>query len=215
MSPFFEPPPPPPELPGRPWTGRPPDTVLSRTVALNLVLARSDKAALWIPSLTAHPEGFEFGIAIRHRLEEGEFVHDVFGAHPRHRRPRPGEGLDPSTLRFGIQFADGGKSTTVDEWRPSEPGESRKPSEGPRLMPTSGGGGDGRWEQGFRVSPLPPEGPLAFVCEWPVAGIPETRSEIDSALVRDAAAEAVPLWPDDDDEGGRSSGSWTMYGPSA
>jgi hypothetical protein len=43
------------------------------------------------------------------------------------------------------------------------------------------------------------------VCEWPLADISETRSEIDSALLRDAAAEAVALWPEA--EGGSDSGT--------
>jgi hypothetical protein len=43
---------------------------------------------------------------------------------------------------------------------------------------------------------LPPPGPLAFVCEWPARGIPETRVEIDAGLVLEAAGRAVAIWPD-------------------
>jgi hypothetical protein len=62
-------------------------------------------------------------------------------------------------------------------------------------------------EYGYWVWPLPPERPLAFVCEWPIADIPETRREIDSAPLRDAAREAVILWSGSETEGG--SDDWT------
>jgi hypothetical protein len=47
---------------------------------------------------------------------------------------------------------------------------------------------------------------LALVCEWPAAGIPLTRHEIDARLILDAAARAevifsdehLPEWPDED-----------------
>jgi hypothetical protein len=42
---------------------------------------------------------------------------------------------------------------------------------------------------------LPPPGPLAFVCEWPARGIPETRAKMDAGLVLEAADRAMPVWP--------------------
>jgi len=47
----------------------------------------------------------------------------------------------------------------------------------------------------FWLWPLPPPGPLAFVCEWPKKGIGERRVDIDASVVLDAAARAEPLWP--------------------
>jgi hypothetical protein len=41
-----------------------------------------------------------------------------------------------------------------------------------------------------------PTGASDLVCEWPARGIPETRAEIDASLVLEAAAQAVPIWPD-------------------
>jgi hypothetical protein len=71
--------------------------------------------------------------------------------------------------------------------------------------PSRRGGG---WHASQWVWPLPPPGPVAFVCEWPVAGIPESRAEIDAQVILDAASRAqvifsdddLPPWPDDDDE---------------
>ena len=48
----------------------------------------------------------------------------------------------------------------------------------------------------FDDIPLPPSGPLTFVCEWPAHGITESRASIEGDLIRVAAAEAVQLWPE-------------------
>ena len=216
---FFEPPPEPPEPapqpPRRPWHGAS-DAAIGKTIAVNLVVGRSSKAAVWIPSLTVYAEGFEFDVEIRHRLEETEFDHPFF-LHHHHRRRRPRtseEGLDPALVRFGIEFADGRKATNLGSRMPfALPGEPDTPPEGPLLVPSrGGGGGGGRWHHGFWVWPLPPDGPLAFVCEWPAADIPETRAEIDSSLIHGAAAEVIELWPESDNSGPGASGgtSFTM-----
>ena len=44
--------------------------------------------------------------------------------------------------------------------------------------------------------PLPPAGPLEFVCEWPALGLPESRAGLDGQLVLDAAAHSIRLWPE-------------------
>jgi hypothetical protein len=44
--------------------------------------------------------------------------------------------------------------------------------------------------------PLPPAGPLEFVCEWPAIGVAETRAVIDAQLILDAAARSTRLWPE-------------------
>jgi hypothetical protein len=59
-----------------------------------------------------------------------------------------------------------------------------------------GPGGGGVWDMEYAVRPLPPLGPLAFSCAWPAQGIPESQAEIDAALIGEAAAGAVPFWPE-------------------
>ena len=51
------------------------------------------------------------------------------------------------------------------------------------------------WDLKLAIQPLPPPGPLAFVCAWPGRGIPEVRVEIDAEHILDAAAAAVPFFP--------------------
>lgn len=111
-------------------------------------------------------------------------------------------------LRFGIEFADGRRVTNV-----GAPGRGPGEPEGPVLWGMGGGGGGGRWHQDFWVWPLPPPGPLGFVCEWPAAGIPLTRVDVDAQLVTDAAARAREMFPDQRTSAG--GGTWVSYGPSA
>ena len=121
---------PPPDPPRRPWA-RARDAVIGKTVALNLVIGQSDKA-LWIPAVTAFPDGFEFRVELRGRLDEEEFGHPFFFAHrPRRRHRTPEEGLDPDLLRLGIQFSDGRKATNIESRMPFPiPGEPDEPPEG-------------------------------------------------------------------------------------
>ena len=62
----------------------------------------------------------------------------------------------------------------------------------------TGGGVDGwSFDMDYRVRPLPPPGPLAFIYSWPGRGIRTSRMEVDGGAVRAAADAAVTLWPDD------------------
>jgi hypothetical protein len=219
MSSFFAPPPPPPEPPERPaqpprrpWHG-PPNRVIGRTVALNLVLGQSDKAVIWIPSVTAYPYLFEFEVEIRHQLDDEGFW-DLFGLHYQRRRSRSADGeLDPEVLRLGIQLSDGRKATNLNPGYPfPDPNDPNTPPAGPILGGGGGGGGgDAGWNYRYWVWPLPPAGPFAFVCEWPFAEIPETRTEIDSALLRDAAADAITVWAENESDASQGDRSTTGH----
>jgi hypothetical protein len=189
VSDFFEPPPPPPEPePYRqpPWVG-PPSNVLGVAVPLRLLLARTADVAVAVVDATAYPTGLEFRVMVRRRERDRLAFDDPLGFHGLHR----GE-LAPDVLRFGVQLSDGSKATSLDGFPPA-----RVEPPGPVLMRRGGGGGGGQWDLGFWLYPLPPPGPLAFVCEWPSESIGLTRQEIDADVIRAAADRAEVLWEEE------------------
>jgi hypothetical protein len=203
VSDFFEPPPPPPEpdpahVQQPPWLG-PPDNVLGTAVPIRLVLARTEKLAVAVTDATAYPDGVLFTVAVRRRISRPDDLDDPL-QHPMgfHHLRRGAAEIPPEVFRFGVQFADGRKATSIGAFPPSE-----LEPDGPVLTQRGGGGGGGQWDFGFWLYPLPPPGPFAFVCEWPSEGVPLSRVEIDASLVREAAEQAEELWGDERRSGGR------------
>jgi hypothetical protein len=211
---FFEAPPPrpEPEPPERkPWWG-PPDNVRGGVAALELTIGRSEKAAITAGAVTAYPEGFEFGLAIRIREPLADALLDpLMFQHRRQRSAEPGGELPPELARWGIEFSDGRKATNLQPFPFGVGRIDEEPPNGPVLIAGGGGGGGSRWEQSCWVWPLPPAGPLAFVCEWPAGSIPLSRVEIEASLILEAAGRAEVLW---EPAVGSSEGGWTGYGVS-
>jgi hypothetical protein len=207
MSDFFELPPPVPEsveddeadfdLP--PWLG-PPLGALPGVVALELVLARSERAAVCITRLEAYSTGFGFEILAFVAPGQKLDLDPMLVGARRHAALRFREGeLPPEVMRIGVQFADGSKATNLDGLA----GVDERPA-APVMTEGGGGGGSGSWRQSEWVWPLPPPGPVSFVCEWPAAQIPLTRSEVDAQIVIDAAARLQVVFT----ASGRATGAW-------
>jgi hypothetical protein len=182
--------------PVRPKPPRPawvrPEDVLPAIVAADLVLARTGEFAAAIPVLRAYPSGFAFHLAVRLRVadDEGRMSSALHGPYG-HPRGRP----DNDMFRLAVVYADGRTAANVGPTRhPLEPGDELM------LSPEGGGGGGHSWDLNFWVHPLPPPGPLVFICEWPAGGVPESRAEIDAQLLLDASARAVQLWPEPEDD---------------
>jgi hypothetical protein len=200
VSRFFQPPPNPwPEQPAPgnppPWTGRPQGPPLGALIS-DLLLARSDRAAVYVDYLDAYPEGFELKIRANTSLAYRELGRagdrwgpDVFGEDwPRVGEPR--DVLPARLLRIGVQFADGSTATNIR-------GHDR-PAAGPVMRSLSGhrsgGRGESRFDQGYWISTLPPPGPVSVVCEWPIAHIPFVRREIDAQRILDGAKRARAMF---------------------
>lgn len=193
---FFELPPPEPQRRRRrrrrkledPWT--PPSIYLPRYLQRNFVLASNDEVAVVIQGIACYPNGFEFELRTVTRFEpdeEDESAHyyGLFGSG----HPSRGAEVPPEQLRFGLSFSDGSKCTTLDPWNDLHDGEK-----GMQLHQGSGGGGNGQQHANLWVTPIPPEGPVEFVCEWPAFGIEETRRRIDGSHFIKAAGKSKPIF---------------------
>jgi hypothetical protein len=197
---FFEPPPvekPEPRSAQPPWFG-PPHGVLPGVAPLELVLATSARAAVYLGRCAAYPTGFELEVRVLVAPDADDLDPSLGGIHH-----RPGQKSSyESMVRFGIEFGDGSKVTNV-----GGRGFSRDEPEGPVLVGQGGSGGGGRWRQDFWVWPLPAAGPVSFVCEWPAAEIAVTRVEFDGQIITDAAARAREMFPDQ--PGSHPGGTWS------
>ena len=95
------------------------------------------------------------------------------------------------SFRLGLQFADGTR-VIGQHGGPGSSGDADPP--GPILRTFLGGGGPRSSFWRWWAWPLPPAGPMEFVCEWPALGIPETRAGLDAQLILDAAGRSIRLW---------------------
>ena len=50
------------------------------------------------------------------------------------------------------------------------------------------------WEMEYWMWPLPTDGPLTFVADWPALGIHESSASVDGSALRQAATEAETVW---------------------
>jgi hypothetical protein len=113
-----------------------------------------------------------------------------------------GRTVPADAFRLTIEFADGRSVTNLDP-APSDPEvpafEQPMLSSGPGTGLVGSGSSPDRWgwDMDYRVRPLPPPRPLAFVCVWPERGIPPSWVEVDGAAVLRAADTAVRLCSDD------------------
>jgi hypothetical protein len=170
-----------------PW--EPPEAEFPGIVPVDtLVIGRTEQVAVAVTGLSAFSTGVEIFLTARMRPSAG---------HPGEHLPGVPRDLAAArrSFRFGLQFSDGGKAAGS----PGDRGRDRdsEPT-GPVLFPFAGGGGPHSFVSRWWTWPLPPAGPLEFVCEWPAFGIAESRAGIDAQLILDAARRSVRLWPENE-----------------
>lgn len=196
------------------WMGKPKGWV-GGVVPLELLVARSESAAVYVAKLVAYPSGFAFAVntLVRQDGSAGALRHTAWdsGLGWPHDPDELGlgggparvEDLPPELLRFGLGYSDGRKATSLREWIDGiglTKGAGTDEESGPDpatdlVLVSGGGGGDGHHtEQEYWAWPLPPNGPVTFVCEWPGQEIPETAVELDAELIRGAAERAHAVW---------------------
>jgi hypothetical protein len=174
------------------------------------VLARADHVAVAVVGVTAYSTGIALTLAVRSRRGMIEDVYeDPFGLpfrHPIRHRHHGGE-LPPEILRFGVQFSDGRKATTVGGALPGAGGYGEEEPSSPVLTQGGGGGGGGDYESKFWLWPIPPPGPVTFAVEWPAREIELSNQLADASVFIEASKQSEVLWPEDDapDHGTQSS----------
>jgi hypothetical protein len=181
VSDFFEPPPRYEPPTRKDWQG-PPRASVPVTVPIERIVGRSDSAVLYLAAIAAYPKGFELDLCAA--VAPGSEL-DPFGFEPQAASHRSGE-LVPALLRFGLAFADGSKATNTGAYLTWD--EDNEEPTAPVLSGRNGSGWADTWLHHFWIWPLPPRGRLEFVCEWPAAGIPLIRTELDVDPILDAAA---------------------------
>lgn len=187
-------PPPPPEPPRRlrPVWDRP-EAAIGGVAPGEWLLARTEDAAVGVSGFRAYPNGVEMTLTVLLRREDPWGRGVLFHLHE---RPSPGGGIPDDFLRFGVLFADGTSATNLGP-RHLSPDSSLEP---PVLMQQGGGGGGRRFDLRYWVWPLPPAGSMTLIVEWPAKGMAETRVEVDTGPIREAAARAIQVFPEDEEE---------------
>jgi hypothetical protein len=176
------------------WRRRmsPPENEFPAGVGLSVLLGRTDDAAVGITQIEAFSTGFRFTLAVRLRqaLPEvargGLYMLISSGVHPGIEIPLA------DRLLLGVEYPDGRRASTLQHM----PGPGVV-ADGEQLvlLQQGGEGGEQGVDQTYWVAPLPPEGPVAFVLAWPGFGMPESRTVLDGAAIRTAAARSHILWP--------------------
>jgi hypothetical protein len=139
-------------------------------------------SAIWQRLHDEHSQGFEIVMARRIRPDVPGLDEDPTPEMLRRMRADP-----VSVPLFGLLLSDGTKVVSGKSHGESEP-------TGPILRSRGGGGTTHSQLLRWWAWPLPPEGSLDFVCQWPMYGIGETRVGIDAQLILDAATRSIQLW---------------------
>jgi hypothetical protein len=175
----------------RPWD--PPEAEFPGIVPIGTLLCgRSEQAAIAITGMSAYTEGFEIFVTRVVRPSapgmDREPAPSAPGGLPADRLPFP---MGQQSFQMSVQLSDG---TKVIGKRLQGDGEPA----GPILWPRGGGGSSHSGLTRWWAWPLPPSGPLEFICQWPAYGITEARIGIDARLILDAARRSVRLWPENE-----------------
>jgi hypothetical protein len=184
-----------PRLPA--WAG-PPDNVMPGAVPYEAVLAASSDAVIWISVLWAFPVGFQFTLSIstREARARRNYVSGPFFLPERDAETGKPDWGPGEQFHFAVHFPDGRVADNRPRIQNAPPAPRDPPPEvGIALRSGRMGLSPQLSEATYWVWPLPPPGPIGFVCEWPAMGIGATQVALDAGPIRDAATRSVDLWP--------------------
>lgn len=210
---FFEsfPPPEPPQRPRRPrrplWRG-PQHIVMPIALAVEAVLVRNATKAVYVNGFDVYPYGFActvttlirrsgVGASSRRPQPFVRTANPFAGLSPRGGEPPTPEEIEQA-LHIGVRYADGRTAEVQGrgDWR-----GATRPPEQPLISVTSGHGSENEWVQGLWAWGIPEAGDIELVYRWPAEHVSESSVILDGDLLRSAAARAVTLWDEPEDEG--------------
>lgn len=157
-----------------------PENEIPVALPQNLLLARTDDAAVALVGLQVYTTGVSFTLVVRLRPSSPQLTGRSLTELVWERGPGAGG------LLMGLELSDGRRVSTL-----------RLPGTPDDVVFASGGGsgGEASVEQSWWLSPLPPEGPLRFVLRCAELGLEETSVVLDGTAIRRAAEDVVTLWP--------------------
>jgi hypothetical protein len=174
---------------------------LPGSASFGVVAGRTDDTAVHVAFHDVYPRGVSLEVLVLLHPDGAELDH----MHMHH-------GPSSGRLRLGLQWPDGRRTESDDEWFPGRRGGD----DGDFHLQLRGGGGGGlsySWDAW--LWPLPPAGPATLYCRWDDRGIAETATPIELTAVVAAAEAARELWPlppvPDMPEG--EGFGWTAYSP--
>lgn len=162
-----------------PWD--PAETEIPAIVPIDtLMFGQSGQAAIAITGMSAYSNGFEIFVTRLIRPSVLGFDEDPVPGLPRDTL------TEPLSFQLKLQLSDG--RTVI-----SGTASGAEPA-GPILQPRGGGGTSHYSLRRWWAWPLPPAGPLEFICQL---GTGEARVRIDAQLILDAAQRSIRVWPED------------------
>ena len=151
---------------------------------------RSEQTAITITAILAYSNGFEIFLSRLRRPDAPGFDEDLDPGAP------GGTLAGHESFRFSVEFSDG-RTVTHDgphgrsSGRPHGDTEPVEP-----ILWSRGGGGTSHYQlMRWWVSPLPPRGPVEFICQL---GTREIRGGIGADSILDAAQRSFRVWSDDE-----------------
>lgn len=191
---FFPPDPPDDETEGAehvaaPWW-KPSDSELPALFPIGETIASTGTVALILTMARVYSDGVEFVIDRRIRRggatrREWAEMQSAIHSHFAH--------FDSGRVRYGVVLGDG--QQLIADLAPGMYGVTPEKHSLTRSGGVGGGGEDTyRFDDGMWLWPLPPEGPLEVVVQWPAFDIPESHVVLDSAPLLALAAQARPVW---------------------
>ncbi|MDA8313538.1 MAG: hypothetical protein M0Z46_23555 [Actinomycetota bacterium] len=157
----------------------PPSGMIGGFVPWRTTLVRTHNAWAAVQDFEAFPSGILFELVAR--VEDWDpdpsaRTHTLLG--------------HPTSLRLGVRFSDGRAGATdrfAERARPMRLGEVI-------FFPKGGSGHPHEYRHAFWLWPLPPPGPMTWICVWPAVGVGEETVEVDASELVESAASSERLW---------------------